>query len=302
MDELATLQTLRDDVTEPTRDQLAPAFGRLNRAMSAPSRRRAIRARWVLGGVAGAAALTLVTGNVAMAAETAQTASLLQTIAGETVTFTDPPTGQYMHARTHADWLIQTTNTDGSATNVMSEQTIDVYMPANGSTEWALHRTWEDGDTETLRAVDGIFYDTPWVPVDVHEIPTDSGEAALAFFDAQYTGGNTSRDEDNFDRITDVLATGLAPAKARAAMFAALALIPGVTSTANVANFDGEKGIAIGRTEALRGGERQEIIVDPDTGLVIGERDMFTVAAFGFGVNEVIGLTAVATSTTDTTP
>lgn len=59
---------------------------------------------------------------------------------------------------------------------------------------------------------------------------------------------------------------------------------------------------AIGPTEMLRGGQRAEIIVDPATGLVIGERQLSTMAVFGFGVDEVLSLTAIETSVAPTAP
>lgn len=52
----------------------------------------------------------------------------------------------------------------------------------------------------------------------------------------------------------------------------------------------------------LRGGQRAEIIVDPATGLVIGERQLSTMAVFGFGVDEVLSLTAIETSVAPTAP
>ena len=105
-------------------------------------------------------------------------------------------------------------------------------------------------------------------------------------------GGSASQDEDNFVRITDLLRLGLVPADLRAGLYDALALIRGVTASEQ-ANFDGKVGIAIGRTEPLRAGQRAEIIIDPNTGLVIGERTVMTVAAFGFGSNDVVGHTAI---------
>ncbi|RGE23245.1 hypothetical protein [Leucobacter sp. wl10] len=61
-------------------------------------------------------------------------------------------------------------------------------------------------------------------------------------------------------------------------------------------------GVAFGRTEALRGGERTEIIVSPDTGLVIGERALADVNVFGFGPEEVVSSTAIETTVVDAAP
>jgi len=99
-----------------------------------------------------------------------------------------------------------------------------------------------------MLAQNGEFYGEPWVREDLEALPTDA-EALLEYFDSQYVGGSASRDEDNFLRMTDVLRSGLVRAELRAGFYGALALIPGVTSTADVANLDGITGIAIGRTE-----------------------------------------------------
>ncbi|RAM38291.1 hypothetical protein DBZ45_04560 [Arthrobacter globiformis] len=54
-----------------------------------------------------------------------------------------------------------------------------------------------------------------------------------------------------------------------------LALIPGVTAS-EPANLDGKTGVAIGRTEPLGGGLGAEIIIDPNTGLVIRKGSIMT--------------------------
>jgi len=313
MNEFTLLQTLREDVAEPTPERLAPAYEKLSRAMhDAPRhRRRMPRARWVLAGIAGATALTLVSGNAAMAIGSAHAASVLQAIAGETVKFSDPVPGpgEYLLAHTRANWMTTELTEGGDVAHSMNVQVIDIYKPSDPNADWVLYRdrgnqpgsTSQDSE-ETIRAKDGAFYGGPWLTTDLAGIPLGSGTEVLAYFDGQYIGGSASRDEDNFGRIIDVLRWGLVPADVRAALFEALALIPGVTSTDNVANFDGKTGIAIGRTEALRGGLRQEIIIDPETGMVIGERQITTFAVFGFGFNQEIGLTTVETSVARSAP
>lgn len=121
------------------------------------------------------------------------------------------------------------------------------------------------------------------------------------YFNGQYRGGSASRDEDNFVRITDLLRLGLVAADLRAGLYEALALIPGVTAGEQT-NFDGKVGIAIGRAEPLRAGQKAGMIIDPDTGLVIGERTIMTVAAFGFGSNDVVGHTAIDYRIVDEAP
>lgn len=374
MNEYTALQTLRDEVPEPSPAQLAPVFDRLDRVMreaasasaavsgsvptpaptpapeAAPapaqplpapvpatahaSRRRAgRRIGWGLGTAGGALALALVGGNVAMAAESARTSELLREIAGETVEFADatPASGQYLHSRTRADWgkPVGDESDPTSVEYVSNVQQIDVYMPADPADDWVLVRDWgseeavsaEPGSgvhVERLSAPFGDFYgglgdpdpDAPsmpspvggWLGVDPADVPTQSGEAAYEWIDAQHTGGSESRAEDNYERITELLRTGLMPAPQRAALIGALALVPGVTSTADVANLDGARGVAFGRAEALRDGARSEIIVDPETGLVIGERSLAGLSIFGFETGEVVSSTSVETTVVDAPP
>jgi hypothetical protein len=309
MNEFSTLRTLREEVPTPTTEELEPAFARLETAMNRHGRRAHVpRSRWVLATAAGAVLLSAVAGNVTLTARSAAAASVLHA-AADGVQLADPALapGQYLLSHTHANWIVSGTDSNGNEISRHNKQIIDVYVPADPSAEWVLYRDWgnlpaNSGDnTETMTAPDGAFYGDPWLPQNVDAIPT-GGAAALAYFDAQYSGGSASRDEDNFVRIVGLLRTGLVPAAVRATLFDALALIPGVTSTVNVKNLDGTPGVAIGRTELLRAGIRQEIIIDPDSGLIIGERTVSTFALFGFGLNEVVSLTAIDTSVVDVAP
>ena len=58
-------------------------------------------------------------------------------------------------------------------------------------------------------------------------------------------------------------------------------MIPGVTVTEGQANLDGRTGVAIGRLEEGPAKTRQELIIDPETGLLIGERSVLTQAQEG---------------------
>lgn len=324
MDELTLLRGTRDEVAPPTAASLN--VGRaalLARAAEnipaespvvapAPRPRRVPRLRWAFAGVAGAAALTLAAGNLTVAAHAAEAAEVLRGAAVETLAFADPApgSGEYLRSRTHARWGVGQVDDDGDLSYTPNDQILDVYKPADPEAEWVLYRDWGELTSplsgqheETIRAREGEFYGpgSSWELVDYTEIPRD-GQAAYEYIDAQYNGGSASRDEDNFVRITDILRTGLVPAEPRAALLEALAHIPGVSATDGVPNLDGAVGVAIGRTEALRFGERQEIIIDPATGLVIGERTLSTRAVFGWGVNEVVTSTAIETTVSETAP
>lgn len=318
MDELTLLRNTRDDSREPSPEALtagrAALVGRIasNGATATTTRHRKKRSwvprlTWAAAGVAAAMTGVLVMGNVTLSAQSAYASEVLRTAASQTIQHADlvAGSGQYVRSRTHARW--------GSCYETgcePNEQLLDVYMPADPEAEWVLYRDWGNlpgvltGESiETTRAVGGYFYgpDSSWLNVDYADIPLD-GAAAYDWIDAQYNGGSASRDEDNFVRITDTLRSGLVPAPQRAALLDALALIPGVSATDDVANLDGVTGTAIGRNEALRAGERQEIIIDPDTGLIIGERATSGATIFGWGPNEEMSLTAIETTVVDTAP
>lgn len=318
MDELTLLRKTRDDSREPSSEALtagrAALLGRIAddgashaTAHRQKKRRWVPRLTWAAAGVAVAMTVVLVVGNVSLSTQSAYASDVLRTAAAQTIRYADPVagSGQYLRSHTHARWGV--CNDTGCEPN---DQVLDVYMPADPEAEWVLYRDWGNlsgvltGESiETTRAVDGRFYDPEhsWVNVDYPDIPLD-GAAAYEWIDAQYNGGSASRDEDDFVRITDILRSGLVPAPQRAALLDALAHIPGVAATDNVANLDGVTGVAIGRNELLRAGERQEIIIDPDTGLVIGERALSGAALFGWGFNEEMSLTAIETTVVDKAP
>lgn len=323
MTELTLLRNTRDDTREPSR--AAVASGRralLERAAAehptiptaGASRRRSglPRLTWAAAGVAAALTTVLVVGTINLGAQSAYASDVLRSAATQTsqgVALVPGP-GEFLRSRTHARWQGCTSPDDDPQNMVCApnDQILDVYMPADAGAAWTLYRDWGElrgvfgeASIETTHAVDGRFYGTPWVGVDFAEIPTD-GAAAYEWVGAQYIGGSASRDEDNFVRIADILRSGLVPAPQRAALLDALSRVPGVGATDSVANLDGVIGVAIGRNELLRAGQRAEIIIDPDSGLVIGERTLTGAAVFGWGPNEEIELTAIETTVVDTAP
>ncbi|WP_394254356.1 hypothetical protein [Pseudoclavibacter helvolus] len=324
MDELTLFLSTRNDALTPSTEALtAGRAALLNRASeersaaspAARKRRLLPRLTWAAAGLTAAMGGVFVAGSVGLGAQSAQASELLQTTAAQTAQYTDlvPGAGEYLLSSTHARWstcgTTGTEETPGEPVCTPNDQFIDVYMPADPTGLWVLDRDWgnapiPDGIPEgPIRAENAAFYGptSSWSLVDYSEIPLE-GAATYEWIDSQYAGGSASRDEDNFVRIADILRTGLVPAPQRAALLDALALIPGVTSTENVANLDGVTGVAIGRNEPLRFGDRKEIIIDPSNGLVIGERTLSGVALFGWGSNNETELTAIRTTVASTAP
>ncbi|TDV53952.1 CU044_5270 family protein [Actinophytocola oryzae] len=71
--------------------------------------------------------------------------------------------------------------------------------------------------------------------------------------------------EQALQRCDIWLRSGLVPSDLRAALYRALALVPGIRITDDLANLDGREGVAFG-------GKGTEIIIDPATGQYIGFR------------------------------
>lgn len=268
------------------------------------------RTRRVVLTFAAASLGVIVLGQTNVSIQSAHAATVLRSAAEHTTTFSDltPGPDEYLLIHTHANWLGGRSDAAGNAVYAMNAQTIDVYVPGDPAKDWVLDRDWgsiapRPGQKDTIHAPDGEFYGMPWTLIneqEIRDLPRD-GKALIDHFNAQYRGGSASRDEDNFVRITDLLRTGLMPADLRAGLYQALALIPGVNASEQ-SNFDGKPGIAIGRSEPLRAGQRDEIIIDPATGLVIGERTVMTYAAFGLGTNNLMGHTAIDYSIVGSVP
>jgi len=326
MDDLTLLRSLRDDIAEPGAERLAPAFAKLETAMHEAPSKRAARPprrrhpiRWAAAGlsVAAAAAAAIVVGGVLAPPhpESASAAAIvLRKAASEAIIYSDPVVGpgQYLKFHVRADWggttLVGSSSGEGIVTPLPQNiQNIDLYIPADRAGEWVTYRDWAHGPTgdggfeSQIQHYPGGKYEARDLYAeltDLDKIPTGSGTETFRYFDSQYQGGSSNRDEDNFVRITDILRYYPLPATLRARMFEALALIPGTTSTNGVANLDGQVGVAIGRTEAAREGQRQEIIIDPATGQVIGDRIMTPENPNG-GPNS---LTAISTTVVDSAP
>lgn len=96
--------------------------------------------------------------------------------------------------------------------------------------------------------------------------------------------------------VTDALRGGLLPADVRAAMFRVLAKVPGIEITDSAVNLDGQIGVAFAIDD---GSWRSETIIDPATGVFIGERNILRMASDGIPAGTVVGYTAVHTAMVD---
>ena len=253
----------------------------------------------------------------------AAAADVLNEAAATTITTSDPVVGagQYLEVDTKAAYLGSVVTETGSA-SYLSSQDGQLYIPANATTgTWIWVRdperplqTFGAASEEAakqantpgayLTAKGGAFYGSPAnpSPADLAALPREPS-ALLRHIYLVTNGQGRSRDGEALVWIADTLRSGIAPADLRAALYKAAADIPGVEITDKQANLDGRSGVAIGRTES--DGSRQELIIDPTTGLMIGEREVATgKAASGAKVPDgtPIGWTAVNTTVVDTAP
>ncbi|MDQ1124258.1 CU044_5270 family protein [Microbacterium trichothecenolyticum] len=110
-----------------------------------------------------------------------------------------------------------------------------------------------------------------------------------------------SRDGEALVWIADRLRSGTVPADLRSAFYETAALIPGVTITEQQATLNGRTGTAIGRDED-KNGFRQDIIIDPETGAFIGERQVLLHPITDMPAGTATGSTSVTTTVVDAAP
>ena len=157
-----------------------------------------------------------------------------------------------------------------------------------------------------LRATGGAFYgNEPTIIVgtplkEASSLPRDP-QALLDIIYERTKGAGKSPEIKALGTITAALRTGVIPADLRAALYKAAALIPGVTVADKQATIDGRTGVAIG-IPSPDGGSRQETIIDPATGLLIGERNVLLKDYPGYTAGTIVTWTSVRTSVVDGAP
>lgn len=332
MDELTLLRKVREPeaVSEEALSRgRAALFGR----MTATAPRRSHRGMKIAGlGALAAGALTaalVLTNVVGLAgwrggAEPAA-AEVLHSAALAAVESSDPVLGQgqYLLVATSSvhSATIQTRDGENAAYLFSSED--ELYIPADREDDWvwsrhapSVYQTFgpasaaaaataeppHPGETdELLQAPGGAFYggEAGGGYGDLADLPRDPVQLLNHIYRVTL-GAGPSPDGEALVYIADRLRTGVVPADLRAAFYEAAALIPGVTITEEQATLDGRTGIAIGRDEGSS--FRQEIIIDPDTGLFIGEREITLTGLLDIPAGTAVSWSAVTTSVTDSAP
>jgi hypothetical protein len=213
----------------------------------------------------------------------------------------------------------------------LAENLLETWVPADQTQGWLLHRKvtgarkWVQGTEAEARAAG--------IPVDEAGWPQGEWRARCGDFYAadegkqpctepggwqrpnpRWLAGLPRDPQQLYDRLradaprnsrgdaevlvyaADALRSGLVPADLRAALYRALAKLPGLEITDQQANLDGRVGIAY----AMRDGNtRQEIIIDPATGEFIGERELTTRDLDGMPASTVMSYTSVTSAVVD---
>jgi hypothetical protein len=268
---------------------------------------------------------------------TAEAAEVLNNAAAATIQTSDPVVGpgQYLKIETKTLTGGGVAAADGSEINWQEMTGGQVYVPADREGEWVWNREERvplESSSEAAKAAAAetaerqkaappearamlvgiqrapggafngnepqVIIGTPLTEAD--SLPRDP-QALLDLIYERTEGAGKTPERAAFVTIADGLRTGVVPADLRAALYKAAALIPGVTVADRQATVDGRTGIAIG-LPSPDGVARQDIIIDPASGLVIGERDVLVKDYPGSPAGTVTGWTSVKTSVVDSAP
>ncbi|WP_051772023.1 CU044_5270 family protein [Saccharothrix sp. NRRL B-16314] len=313
---------VRENLVAAAEGQARPGLGLVGTGEGA-RRRRPLR-RWL---AAAAAVAALATGGVfaqpvlfSDRAATAQAREALTSAADVAARAGDPAVadGQYRYVATHA-WWVRTTGAESESFSFLNENVIETWIPADPDGEWLRrrgetgNRKWVKGTEAEARAAGAVIEETPWP-----EQRADGGEFTEGapehgnwqFPKPEFLAGLPADPERLYERLrqdsgggkrslvyaADALRTGLMPAAARATLLRALTYLPGLDVTDGAADLDGHRGVALGISE---GGERQEIILDPGTGEVMGERTVSDSMFAGVPKGTVTGYSSTTTAVVD---
>lgn len=231
-------------------------------------------------------------------------AAVLEKAAVAAIAFEDTAVGpgEYLVVETTSVGVTSGQEETGPVVYYRIQDSSRLYVPADRDDEWvwirgqvslvdvltpggeglveryfaAMKKEWGD-EPERLRAAGGHFYgntaDSQWGAYD--SMPRDPYRLLNHIY-RMTLGAGPSRDGEALVFIADTLRQGTAPADLRAALFRAAAMIPGVTIIEDRAELDGRVGVAIGRYES-ENGLRTELVFDPASGQLIGEREIAVV-------------------------
>lgn len=267
-------------------------------------------------------------------------AAVLGSAAAAARSVTDPAVGpgQYLEVRTDAVYAASGATIadsdrarqenggnlqEGDATSYLESEISALWVPSDRSADWTWiqcgrHPVETFGARSETFAAENAGYDSdvrrdaPGGRVEsggylggmdaeqLAALPRDPALLLQKIYDDNGTAG-PSRDGEALVWIADRLRSGTIPADVRSLFYATAALIPGVTITEEQATLNGRTGTAIGRDEDASG-FRQDIVIDPDTGAFIGERQVVLSPVADMPAGTATGSTSVTTTVVDSVP
>jgi hypothetical protein len=151
---------------------------------------------------------------------------------------------------TREDWI----GTDGSG-RIIEGSSEETYPPASPAPECT-------PTCSTAQPNSGLYFVNP------ADLPTDTDALRTLIEDRQFEGGPPG-DPETYVLLADLLRQTRTSTHLRAAAYRVIATLLGLEYVGDVADGTGRPGIAIGLTSF---GERHELIIDPNTGDLLGER------------------------------
>ncbi|WP_102157508.1 CU044_5270 family protein [Zhihengliuella halotolerans] len=302
----------------------------------------AVRRRKVVAGVAVAAvaAAAFVAVDLVRPADwhgtaPAAAAEVLHAAAANTIRTADPVLrpGQYLKIQTEDTHAVDTGDENGEFAFAQFTETTTTYVPANTDGEWV--RTGSSSLTNAFDMIDQDYFDQfvgdaaaqthpivrgtaadfhagaksdddfgPWGADPVAymaELPRDP-ERLLEDMKARTDYQGSAPDQHRlFSLAADVLNSRLPDADLRAAIYQALALMPWVEFVDEPAESDGHIGaiIRIVREDGVVG---EDLIIDRDSGMLIGTRSVYLEDADRLEAGTVVGTTTSTIEVVDRAP
>ncbi|MGI5160046.1 CU044_5270 family protein [Microbispora sp. CA-102843] len=171
----------------------------------------------------------------------------------------DEKESRYLYRTKRTIWL----SADGTRDGALKIE----YLEPHAYPGWPIPpEAYKEKGTEWMRlpACNSVR-DTAYT--NLKKLPDDPEKMRAYLYDRPR--GDSPPDTGAWTAVGDLLRETYVPAPQRAALFKAAATIPGVTVTENTEDAAGRTGIGVGR---VSGGVREEIIFDPSTYELLGER------------------------------
>lgn len=284
MDELDLVERFRANLPEPDARARSAAQAAMLRALSPTGRVRrswpGFRRRWAFAAAATAAAIVVAIAMPALIPGGQEGSAAAATLRAAARTAAMQPyepvgSGEFVYTRTRAAYqgpiceAAEAGNSSGDADpctlrfeNRFEDVEREIWIGPDGSGRILQTRAGEHWD-ETFGPGELWFEDLSALPTDV--------EALRAVIEGRASEGDKPHKPEMFVVIGDLLRETNPSPELRAALYEVAATIPGIELLGEVADESGRPGIGVASTAF---GIRHELIFDPETSAILGERDV----------------------------